>query len=156
MTKTYDCPIDGVPKRERRLAPRRDTPIPEIEHLFSGLHNVMENIDVYWNSYVRAMVVALGQLDHRLTAAEDGPLGLICIRYYIDQHGEPRGPVSDEQLQIVFEEAAERIAKRQGWETPQGVRDVGLQLCAYLLDPATDTQGETLGTLATKLRRLLS
>lgn len=30
------------------------------------------------------------------------------------------------------------------------------QLCAFLLDPTTDTQGKTLGTLATKLRGLLS
>jgi hypothetical protein len=61
---TYDCPIDGVPKPERRKL-ARGAPNEKVEQLFSGFRNLIGNLkesDPYLHGYAFAMRKALGEL----------------------------------------------------------------------------------------------
>jgi hypothetical protein len=61
---TYDCPIDGVPKPERRKR-ARGAPNEKVEQLFNGFSNLIGNLkksDPYLHGYAFAMREALGEL----------------------------------------------------------------------------------------------
>jgi hypothetical protein len=70
LAATYDCPISGEPKRERRKHPRAHC-TREMEQLFNGFHNLIDNLkdrDTYLCGYTKAMRDSLAELLRSLAA----------------------------------------------------------------------------------------
>jgi hypothetical protein len=111
VAKTYDCPNDGVPKKERRLHPRGPKN-ERTEHLFDGFRNAIENASDYWRGYLRAMrddfasFARAGAPTHPAEPAPHAAQGVPLSSTYKVQIGQqcphPRaaitiGPTTDQQ-----------------------------------------------------------
>lgn len=66
MTKTYDCPRDGVPKLERRKH-RRGPYDARVEHIYNGFENAIRNLEPqdrepYWGGWLKGMRKSFAEL----------------------------------------------------------------------------------------------
>lgn len=119
MTKTYDCPNDGVPKRERR-AHQRGPKNDQVEELFNGFHNAIENAVDYQRGYLTAMRDDFASLARAALLQSDVPIETEAQGFALEAIWQfcPELETREDNLTVLTPAQLETVLRRCGWKPP--------------------------------------